>query len=304
MPFVETTSTPNVCGMQEYCLIENIFLENLFVPTHKDSWLHQGEVDHISFVVRTLLNSQMYLVNYNEALNQFTAKCTDVNSTVVVIFDMSISFNAFKGLAYREWTTDSVIDGFGCLLKARSTLLDSRRGISSTKYKTAFIFNTCFYVSLMSNNNRSCFDYSRVTRHNKNVDLTDYEMLLFPVHLGETQHWILVAVYPRKKEVYCIDSMDLHSYGVKVSVNILKFLYGWYQQHKTVEEFDLASWKLFDRAIISRKQFNCDDCGIYVMMYMDCLCNGLSIGWIDSSEMVDCYRSYIACCLMAKQILD
>jgi len=287
--------------MQEYCSINEIFLGNLFVKTHSNSILQQGGNDNLPFIERTLLKNDAYALIYKEELRRLLSiHCDNINTTVFNVSDVTISLHAFGGLRTRQWTTDSVIDSFSSLLQQKLNL-----SASSQKSNQAFIFNTFLYVSLMSNNNRSCFDYSRVMRYNKDVDLTKNELLLFPIHMGEQlQHWTLVAVYLQKKELYYIDSLDLHSYGKNVSVNILKFLYGWYQQHKTVKEFDLASWKMFDRAIISPKQFNTDDCGIYVMMYMDCLCNGVSIGWIDHENLLNNYRNYIACCLLSEEIID
>lgn len=180
--------------------------------------------------------------------------------------------------------TDNVINGFSILLE---------NGVNtSKKFK---IFSNKFYHKL----NDGGYCYENVRRYEKQLDVFELDVLLLPLFVKKC-HWTLVAVYPKRRCMYYLDSMN--GDGRQHLMNILKWLF---ERHLKIygEPLNLESWKLFDRAIGFHQQVDSVDCGVFCTMYMDCLCRDICVNSINQdSNIVRVWRSYLKYCLATRCI--
>jgi len=291
-----------MCAMEQFCLEYTVDLSLLFQKiNHKQCTLLKNDNtnDIKEFSAQTLHNAAEHHRNFENALERYTHNKTTRTSSVIIIDSNDIYLKCLKTLRPREWIMDSIIDGYGSLLMAK---LKEQADAHNTK---VHIFNAFFWTTMNNNGN---YDFNAVRRYNKGVDLLSCDILLIPIYLSSCLHWTLVSVYPRDRSIYYIDSMGngCHdSVGKRTSMDILKYLFDWSHMNEKLKDFYLPQWKLYHSVFSPHNapQQNGYDCGVYVMIYMDCLVNGYSISWINNDKIIADFRPYVAMCLINKRIL-
>lgn len=122
-------------------------------------------------------------------------------------------------------------------------------------------FNTFFFLALTTQG------YNRVNRWTKNVDIFDKKKLLFPIHLTEEDHWVLVCVDFMRKTITFYDSLGCDGYDYMKVIMTYIILEG--EQKKNMH-FCFNNWRL-SNASECPLQENHWDCGVFLCMYAEYL---------------------------------
>lgn len=110
-----------------------------------------------------------------------------------------------KCLRRERWLNDELINAYVYLINKRNEEIFNRErappGIPKTR-----VFNTFFYTRLTSGPNG--YDYAGVRRWTSRarIDISTYDLLLFPVNLGN-HHWILAGIDLKGKSFLYLDSI-------------------------------------------------------------------------------------------------
>lgn len=150
-----------------------------------------------------------------------------------------------------SWADDRIINDFLGILK--------RRNEEYTNAPKMFSYPTFFPVAM----GRSGYD--GVKRWARQVDVFEFDVLLFPIH--EPGHWILVAVFPKKKEVRSYDSM-----GGEHPKRLYQILH--YLEREARENnvpFQRNGWRLWGNPSGLPDQGNKKDCGFFLCFFAGCL---------------------------------
>ncbi len=192
---------------------------------------------------------------------------------------------------------DNIINGYGFVLERKMEHLYNSNPQINQKIK---IFNTFFYSCLTNNG----YDYNNVNRYFKKhgkCDIFAHDVLLIPINV-ENIHWTLVAVYIKKRCIYSFDSLNWE--GSTCLMNVLKWLFQHNLDVHNGQRLEVEKWRLYDHAIIDSPQVGGIDCGVYCLMFMDCLCHGVCLNWIRQDEQsLMLFRQYVLRCLIGGVLL-
>ena len=106
-----------------------------------------------------------------------------------------------------------------------------------------YCFSTQFMLSKLRN------------QWKKNINFLDFDLILFPIHLITSKHWVLAAAFPKQKQIIYFDSLG--GTGSKYCQTISNFFKVRYPQE------DMSKWNLSNSNNIPR-QTNGIDCGVFV----------------------------------------
>lgn len=229
-----------------------------------------------------------------------------------------------KLLRGRRWLNDELINAFVFMVNARNELVhgqlaaEERQGIPRT-----YMFSTFFHTCVT----RGGYDFGSVARWTKRakVGILDYDLLLFPVNLGN-MHWVLCVIDLAKKCFVYLDS--LHSsdwHGVR---NVLRRWmrdevsdkYGeaaakGLQLEKWAEELNRYQVKRVGalpktlepscggvgRWAVIPAQGDSGSCGVFVAWAADCLALGIKMYFLSrdmprlrNRMILDLFKGYLA----------
>ncbi len=168
--------------------------------------------------------------------------------------------------------------------------------IDLTTNKNIKLFECNFFTKLLQDG----YDYLNVYKYQKQSDIFALDMLLTPVYVDEC-HFALICVIFSTKSIYYIDSMDLS--GTQYLMDTLKWLF---ERHVSIlgTPLDIENWSLYDHAILCGPQRGSVDCGVFCLMFIDCLCHDVPINWIkQDSTIIKPYRNYVLLSLAANELL-
>jgi len=121
------------------------------------------------------------------------------------------------------------------------------------------------------------------------VNMIDtYHKLFFPMYNADIQHWSLVVVHIRKRQMFHLDSLGRpgESYINKVK----KFMVDLY------DDLGLKNntWMTFaTTADLTPKQSNGNDCGVFLLLFAYCISFNIPLTRVKSTE-TEHYRDVIA----------
>jgi Ulp1 family protease len=126
-------------------------------------------------------------------------------------------------------------------------------------------YTTHFLTKLFQENEK--FDYTKVARWRQKMRREDQNIFLkddlfFPVNVVYT-HWSLLVVYPLKKRMDYLDSINSHPH-TGLYYAIIQYLQREYEQYYPGEFWSDFGWQFRHKAV--RKQVNTIYCGVYVCM--------------------------------------
>lgn len=126
-------------------------------------------------------------------------------------------------------------------------------------YFRSFFHNSFFYQFLTKNG--TTYDYARVKRWTRKVDLFAMEKVFIPIHLGT--HWCLAILNMTERRVEYYDSLghDNHPCVTKLR----KYLQDEHRD-KRHSELDLSEWRNHVPTDIPQ-QGNGYDCGVFACQY-------------------------------------
>lgn len=232
----------------------------------------------------TVSNPEFKII-YNDAINSLKP---NKDRAYFEIDTIKIKKADLIQLAPGNTTSDNVINAF-------SKMLCLKPFARSIKVFPSELF-TSMYIS---NNEKYC--YENVMSWNKTEIILDYEVLIFPVFVM-FGHWAVVVVYMKEREMYYLDSKN-YSGGDRILRCTIRFLYDESLKH-CVFMRNLSDWKLYHKGIGQKQQGKNLNCGIFALLYIDMVTNGLPISLIDDS-LVELYRYYVSSCFIkSTSIID
>ena len=122
---------------------------------------------------------------------------------------------------------------------------------------TVYIFSSFLWTRIFGQRGR----YEYINRFGKNVTLTNYEMLMWPIHDKKWKHWSLVVLEWKRKCWEVWDSCGLEEH------HIVRNLKKWLKEdlaRKKLKEDNVAGWPV--KYVKVNKQRD-RHCGVYASQY-------------------------------------
>ncbi len=184
-----------------------------------------------------------------------------------------------------EWLNDSVINNFALfLLEEYAQSLPTECDI--------MILSSQWYASLTKVVGKLEFASAKSTLQKNLKDIFAMRMALIPINLGNS-HWALVAVFLEELSIVYFDSLyDNPKGSALIMENVLQYLHYDYMNTKFVGHPKLDQFKLYCKGVPVKVQTNGVDCGVFCLMFMDCLINGIAISSVKESACEN-YRKVV-----------
>jgi len=116
---------------------------------------------------------------------------------IVEGYGIQIDWQTLCRLAPDEWLDDELINFYLRLLDDRSKRNFKSTTVPKERKLKCHFWNSFFYPTLTVS--RGKYDYSRVQRWSKEVDLFDMDKIITPIHLES--HWCLAVINFQKKDL-------------------------------------------------------------------------------------------------------
>ncbi|KAG8309024.1 SUMO1 sentrin specific peptidase 1 [Homalodisca vitripennis] len=145
---------------------------------------------------------------------------------------------------------DLIVSGFLRLIERRSLLQPNLPKVWS--------FDTFFFVAWIQGG------YPRVKRWTKGINILQRDIVFFPVHIPEEQHWVLVVARPKLNVIQVFDSLN------KPRPKLVEVVFSYIKEFAKNMNFPIEEdiW-LFQNNAPCAQQNNNTDCGVYVCMFAD-----------------------------------
>ncbi|CBY40059.1 unnamed protein product [Oikopleura dioica] len=190
--------------------------------------------------------------NYDREMEEFVREVLEGRKDEEIVAEIGVSFVSKQNLKTLEglkWLDGEVINTYLQLIQRRST--------NSSTLPRSYCFNTFLYDKV------SKIGHSAVKRWTRKVNIFDYDLVFFPIHLGN--HWTLAYADIRKKTLRYCDSM-----GGK-NPKCLAALFD-YLKIESVEKTKRAlcdDWKTESISGKIPQQQNTNDCGVFSCVFAD-----------------------------------
>ena len=251
-------------------------------------WQLVDEKGHIMEQIKTLRNSR----NYRESILKQLGKKRNKNEGHLEVF-----LDDLDTLKARRWVNSVVINKMMRLFALFN--MQWNKSFPNLKRKHYFFYTyTIFLLNNKEPGPNGVIDWTC-----GNVPIFDYEILFLPSnHINA--HWFLIIVYMTKKIILCHD--PLQGFANRRSP-YLELTLNWLCAEATKKygpEFDIEafrkSWR-FEYAKDGPFQGNGYDCGVFTIMIVDFLTNGLDLTQLRQKHMRT-YRSLITCHLVRNKL--
>lgn len=177
----------------------------------------------------------------------------------------SIQSHSFNTLKPSCQLNDEIISFYMVLLNKREKeKMDTQ----------SFFFSPFFATKLFFDNGR--YDFAAVERWTKNILVTNYNTLFFPIFIGHC-HWTLIVMFMLDKTIAYYDSMNGNAPDFLMK-GFLKWLEDECNAKRANRDVDTTeeNWKFINKKHIPQ-QNNGIDCGLYVIMNADFLSDGVPV---------------------------
>lgn len=196
----------------------------------------------------------------------------DDHSTIVIVkFNIDITVAKFVCLRPRAWLNDEVVNFYMAMLQER----DAGRCASGNGTRLPSHYFSSFFMTKLLEGGK--YDYARVRRWTKKVDVFALNKVFIPINLDNT-HWVMAVVYVRQREVHFYDSLS--GGGQRYLEAILQWLVDEARDKKGQgldKGLDKGGWALVDRERHVPQQQNDYDCGVFSIMCADYLSDDLPL---------------------------
>jgi len=159
------------------------------------------------------------------------------------------------------------------------------RSKTNLKLPRCYFFNSFFYPLLSVNENG--YNFKRVAKWSKNIDIFSLDKVLIPVHQGK--HWCLAVINLSNKRMEYYDSM-----GGKNDTcveTLRKYIVDEYIAKKK-ESYELSDWQDYTPGSRVPQQNNGFDCGVFMCKYADYSAQNKNFTF-NQSDMPFCRRRMI-----------
>ena len=179
---------------------------------------------------------------------------------------------------------DSVINAYGSLLQ--------------NHYMNMLWLHTFVYGRITQNAAKNSDSYTAARQLIPNVYIFQRDLVIVPIHLQQATHWAMVAVNHRRRVVQYYDSLGSNGRGVAVTVRDF-FAFVSQQENAGV---DIDGYRLQSRVPGIPLQTNAVDCGVFMLVYADCLARDVRMSFTQRS--MPSYRKHILVELLTGNNID
>jgi len=148
---------------------------------------------------------------------------------------------------------------------------------------TCYFFNTFFYFKLcvqpQKMQPKKHYSYENVQRWTKKVNLSAFDLIFIPIHLGN--HWVLAIVNLKEKRFEYYDSLG--GRGTKHLKAIRRYMCDEQQDKQWEKQFDFMSFEFYAPTNIPI-QTNGIDCGVFTCLFATFKAYGLQLAF-DQSDI-------------------
>ncbi|GAB5360842.1 hypothetical protein AAMO2058_000661900 [Amorphochlora amoebiformis] len=263
--------------------------DNDSAPRGKTSTLPQASA--VSFPIQVHPLRKLFLRTLSkEELKDFDSHVsqddmTPIESTMLLCRDV-------KNLLPNEWLNDEVINAY--IRVCSEQLQDERTMLFTSFFMTKMI--PAYHLPSLAERDRTFTDqaYKRVARWWK-LDLHPPDSLQFiycPINFCD-KHWALIAVNNLDKSISLFDS----SPGLYSSMNMpapLPIFLEFLAKHTGNDNY--KSYRQIHAVCPRQENFN--DCGVFVVAFLDCLLHGVDLDAV-KQEHIDDIRKLLACTILS-----
>ena len=193
------------------------------------------------------------------------------NETIIEKFRVSLKHSDLLRLNPGVWLNDEIINFFLKLCEERE------KAASHALARNPNLFMNSFFYDKLVDHGRG-FKYSNVQKWVKGVDIFSCNRVFIPINMS--QHWSLVCVSIPTREILYLDSLGKD--GKTVMLNITK----WLQNELSFKHSGCDIHDFTEKNVRCPLQLNGDDCGIFVLTFVDLLSNDCSLDIMNQSQ---CY---------------
>lgn len=206
------------------------------------------------------------------------------DDVLVAGFDLEIKRSDICTLRPTGWLNDELINFYGGLI--------SQRCMQRVDIPRVFWLNSFFFPLLLDH--RRGYQFQRVRKWTKDVDVFDYDMVIIPVHLGN--HWCLAVISILRKQIQYYDSLGSPN---SACLDALRRWVAdeWENKHgkRPADERppkpDLSKWKVGEVAKIPAQK-NGYDCGVFACKFAECISRGAPLSF-SQADMPTIRRSMV-----------
>ena len=190
------------------------------------------------------------------------------NETIIEKFRVSFKHSDLLRLNPGVWLNDEIINFYMKLSEERE------KAASRALARNPNLFMNSFFYDKLVDHGRG-FKYSNVKKWVKGTDIFSCNRVFIPINMS--QHWSLVCISMPTREILYLDSLGKD--GKSVMMNIAKWLQSESSPKNNIHDFT-------EKNVRCPQQMNSDDCGIFVLAFVDLLANDLNLHMVTQSH---CY---------------
>ena len=195
----------------------------------------------------------------------------------------------FLTLCQGEWLNDVIIDLFMWVLNEREKKKGSK--------KSSSYFCCVHFFKVLHSSDKGFYSYKLAKdKLGNDVDIFSLDILFIPVHIPN--HWFCIAIYITEKLMVCYDSNGQKHRREDELLLVYRFLV---DEHFIQKGQPLSGqWRLqFTHPRTTPQQIDGHNCGVYTIMYADCLSLGYKLDF--HHEHVINYRNHMALKILEKR---
>ena len=166
------------------------------------------------------------------------------------------------------------------------------RAVIGVGCPTSRFIDSHFWTRLLIADNGYCYDNVRAWGQGISGGLLNAENVFFPLNIDNT-HWLFLRLRPAIRSVELWDSMGYRSSNSVYLQHLLRYLYDEYASSE-VDPTDFGTWAhgwtTEDRSRDSPRQENSYDCGVFSLLTIALLAQGVRVTSSTYSQL-DIYRS-------------
>jgi len=141
-------------------------------------------------------------------------------------------------------------------------------------------FFITYFILMLSDNGRG-YNYKKVLKWTKDIDIFALDYVIIPIHMNEN-HWCLAVINMKDKRIEYYDSMGGKNY------TCVKYLQQYIvDEYKTKrdDELDISDWRVYTPGGTIPQQDNIYDCGVFMCQFAETIGSGNSIQYISQQDM-------------------
>jgi len=189
---------------------------------------------------------------YDRKMEEFVREALEGRADQDIVAEIGVSFVSKQNLSTLEelrWLDGEVINTYLQLIQRRSS--------NSSTLPRSYCFNTFLYDKV------STVGHSAVKRWTRKVNIFDYDLVFFPIHLGN--HWTLAYADIRKKTLRYCDSMGGNNPKCLAALFDYLKIESMEKTKRPLED----DWKTESISGKIPQQQNTNDCGVFSCIFAE-----------------------------------